>query len=250
MNDKLAEMLASRLAASRSFADVCRALVHTPIFDQIITGALIARIDEDAHIRESGRYGISGPSPSEIPVSLWDTGLISRSTMMGEPQFYNNLKEMASHKQLTPRGDIDQIALQNEFQSLLVIPLVESGFIYGVLGLLSPDPMPEEPKNLIGFNLMQSLLSLSVRSLGQKVATLYQEGAQDYDLSNRELKVLRLIAEGQTNQEIALAMNLSVPSIKLAVGSILKKLMVANRKLAIAKARASGLLTQTTDFAR
>jgi LuxR family maltose regulon positive regulatory protein len=63
-------------------------------------------------------------------------------------------------------------------------------------------------------------------------------------LSNRELEVLSLIAEGCTNQEIAQELYLSLYTIKSHARNIYSKLGVKNRTEAVAKARLFGLLPQ------
>ena len=63
-------------------------------------------------------------------------------------------------------------------------------------------------------------------------------------LSQRELEVLRLIAEGLSNQEIAARLYLSVRTIKFHTGNIYGKLGVKSRTEAVARARALGLLSR------
>lgn len=62
-------------------------------------------------------------------------------------------------------------------------------------------------------------------------------------LSERELEVLRLIAEGLTNQETANRLYLSLHTVKAHAHNIYSKLGVRNRTQAVAKARALGILT-------
>jgi LuxR family maltose regulon positive regulatory protein len=61
-------------------------------------------------------------------------------------------------------------------------------------------------------------------------------------LSDRELEVLQLIAEGLTNQEIASRLFLSINTIKVHTRNIFQKLGVNHRTQAVAKARALGVL--------
>jgi LuxR family maltose regulon positive regulatory protein len=61
-------------------------------------------------------------------------------------------------------------------------------------------------------------------------------------LSERELEVLHLIAEGLANQEIAQRLFLSVPTVKWHTTHIYGKLGVQNRTQAVAQARVLGLL--------
>ena len=64
-------------------------------------------------------------------------------------------------------------------------------------------------------------------------------------LSEREIEVLQLIAEGLTNQEVANRLYLSLHTVKVHARNIYGKLGVKNRTQAVAKARALGILTPT-----
>jgi LuxR family maltose regulon positive regulatory protein len=61
-------------------------------------------------------------------------------------------------------------------------------------------------------------------------------------LSERELEVLGLMAEGLSNQEIAGKLFISVGTVKTHVHNICGKLDVASRTQAVAQARELGLL--------
>jgi DNA-binding NarL/FixJ family response regulator len=61
------------------------------------------------------------------------------------------------------------------------------------------------------------------------------------ELTDREREVLTLIAEGLSNQDIASRMGLSLKTARNHVSNILAKLQVADRREAIARARAAGL---------
>ena len=62
-------------------------------------------------------------------------------------------------------------------------------------------------------------------------------------LSRRELEVLELIALGKTNQEVAQQLVVSRGTIKAHAASIYRKLDVANRTEAVARARLLGILS-------
>jgi LuxR family maltose regulon positive regulatory protein len=64
-------------------------------------------------------------------------------------------------------------------------------------------------------------------------------------LSERELEVLQLIAEGLTNQEVATRLYLSLHTVKVHARNIFTKLTVKNRAQAVARGRALGILSQT-----
>ena len=61
-------------------------------------------------------------------------------------------------------------------------------------------------------------------------------------LSNREIEVLKLIAEGLTNQEIAQKLYLSTSTVKAHTYNLYSKLDVHSRTQAVAKARMLGVL--------
>ena len=61
-------------------------------------------------------------------------------------------------------------------------------------------------------------------------------------LSDRELEVLRLLAAGKPNQEIAQELVVSLHTVKKHVTHVLGKLGAANRTEATARARELGLL--------
>ena len=61
-------------------------------------------------------------------------------------------------------------------------------------------------------------------------------------LSERELDVLRLLARGASNQEIADELVVALNTVKHHMGSILSKLGASNRTQAVAQARSLGLL--------
>jgi DNA-binding NarL/FixJ family response regulator len=61
------------------------------------------------------------------------------------------------------------------------------------------------------------------------------------DLTERELEILDLIAQGHNNTVIANKLSLSIKTVQNYVSSILTKLQVADRAQAIVRAREAGL---------
>ena len=66
---------------------------------------------------------------------------------------------------------------------------------------------------------------------------------EDDPLTDREMQVLQLVANGLPNKGIARRLNISEHTVKFHVGSILSKLGVASRTEAVTQAAHRGLLT-------
>ncbi len=62
------------------------------------------------------------------------------------------------------------------------------------------------------------------------------------ELTQREIEVLKLIARGQTNQQVAQNLFISVSTVKKHVHNIISKLGVSDRVQAVVKALELGLL--------
>lgn len=84
----------------------------------------------------------------------------------------------------------------------------------------------------------QSLLDPAI------AGTVLQELASGIDsLTEREMGVLRLLAHGRTNREIAAELTVSEETIKTHVGNILAKLHMAQRTQAVVAALKKGLIS-------
>ncbi len=88
----------------------------------------------------------------------------------------------------------------------------------------------------------QLLKAFSAQTSGTAPNSAIKNLKSEILLSPRELEVLRLIATGRSNQEIAEELVLSLNTVKSHVKSILARLEVENRTEAAAKARQMGIL--------
>ncbi|MEO6888435.1 MAG: LuxR C-terminal-related transcriptional regulator, partial [Ktedonobacteraceae bacterium] len=74
----------------------------------------------------------------------------------------------------------------------------------------------------------------------QQAAAVFS--APDASLTRREQEVLRLLATGASNQEIAYTLVIELPTVKKHVSNLLGKLRASSRTQAISRARALSLL--------
>ncbi|MEO1299664.1 MAG: LuxR C-terminal-related transcriptional regulator, partial [Cyanobacteria bacterium J06636_16] len=113
--------------------------------------------------------------------------------------------------------------------------------LYGALACES------RPREITPNYVQRVLATFSLDELEQKKSSKTPSQAVGLlePLSKREIEVLHLIAEGQTNQEIATILFLSVNTVKVHTRNIYGKLDAHHRADAVAKARAFGLLSST-----
>jgi DNA-binding NarL/FixJ family response regulator len=88
----------------------------------------------------------------------------------------------------------------------------------------------------------QGVLSPEITAQVMKAAALSQNRYVVSNLSQRECEVLVELAQGATTSEIATNLVISKNTVKTHIGRILKKLDVANRAEAVARASTLGLI--------
>jgi DNA-binding NarL/FixJ family response regulator len=89
---------------------------------------------------------------------------------------------------------------------------------------------------------------LATKILGEFARHLQQDEVQTAnkeDLTDREKEVLRLVAEGSTNRDIASKLNVTENTVKYQLKNLLEKLHLRNRAQAVAYAMQTGLLKKT-----
>lgn len=69
-----------------------------------------------------------------------------------------------------------------------------------------------------------------------------QNQRQDYGLTQRELQVLSLLAQGQTNAQIAHELGISQPTVRFHLNNVLEKLHVETRSEALVLAARQGII--------
>jgi NarL family two-component system response regulator LiaR len=115
----------------------------------------------------------------------------------------------------------------------------------GALSYLMKDAAPNEIADAIR-KAARGEAVLDGRVAARVVQELREPGREEVNafavLSERELEVLRLVAMGSSNQEIAEKLVIGESTVKTHVGSILSKLHLADRTQAAVYAWASGIV--------
>ena len=99
-------------------------------------------------------------------------------------------------------------------------------------------------KNIVRSELIAAIRAVHAgdRYIVPDIAQRIAERVSYHELSARELEVLRAVAGGRSNKEIAAALYIAEVTVKLHVSSILAKLKVNDRTQAVTKALQRGIL--------
>jgi NarL family two-component system response regulator LiaR len=126
-----------------------------------------------------------------------------------------------------------------------VFPAIESG----ALGYLLKDTQPDELLDAIrGVHRGETMLHPSIaKMIMQRIQERSNEKQEGPELTERELDVLRLLAQGDGDREIAEKLVVSERTVHFHVGNILSKLHLANRTQAALYAIRKGLAKPDMD---
>lgn len=143
-------------------------------------------------------------------------------------------------KQISPRTNV--VILTSYHEDEFVLPAIRAG----ALSYLLKDVSPEElltaiRKAVCGESVLHPRIAAKLmRSLRDKDES--EQPSPFAELSDRELEVLRLIAEGLANMEIAEKLFISEKTVKSHVGNILSKLHLSHRTQAAILAWKTGVM--------
>jgi DNA-binding NarL/FixJ family response regulator len=120
--------------------------------------------------------------------------------------------------------------------------LVASALRSGIRGAILMDSTPEEIEGAVHAAHAGLIVTTSslITDLLPEAAPMAEQLAEP--LSNRELEVLDLLAEGLSNKLIAHALAISEHTVKTHIGSILQKLGASSRTEAVSQAIRRGLV--------
>jgi len=111
----------------------------------------------------------------------------------------------------------------------------------GAIGYVRKDAAPDLLLSAVrGAALGRSVLDPKIA--GAVLQELLEQSSVEPGLTERELEVLRQLAHGRTNREIAMQLIISEETVKTHVGNILAKLQLAHRTQAALYALKQGLV--------
>jgi DNA-binding NarL/FixJ family response regulator len=138
--------------------------------------------------------------------------------------------------QMPTMGGIDAInAIRGEFPGARIIVLTTYAGDIQVKRALQAGAQGYLLKGLLRKELLETIRAVygGHKRLTAELAAEIAEHATDNDLTPREISVLKLIARGNANKEIALQLHISEESVKGYVKNILLKLAASDRTHAV-----------------
>ncbi|MEM9955453.1 MAG: response regulator transcription factor [Chloroflexota bacterium] len=134
--------------------------------------------------------------------------------------------------------DTTFIALTNFKEADLVQGALEAGATSYLLKNVSVDELGIAIRKAI-----QGKSTLAPEAAQVLIKSMKQPKASDFDLTDREVEVLRLLTQGMSNQQIASKLFISRSTVKNHVSSVIAKLSVTSRTEAATKALKLSLIS-------
>lgn len=151
----------------------------------------------------------------------------------------NGVEAIRRVKQVSPRSQV--IVLTSYHEDEYIFPALRAGAISYVLKDIEPNQLVETVRRGVqGESIMHP--RVAARVVNEIRATKQASPNPFSELSERELEVLRLIARGLTNAEIAEGLFISEKTVKGHVSNILSKLHMLDRTKAAVFAWEQGFM--------
>ena len=212
----------------------------------------IVLVDDQAIVREGLRSMLS-PEPDLVIVGEAENGQEALALVPGlDPDIVlmdvrmpemDGLTTLGRLKTLAPRSSVIMVTLYDDPDYLLrAVAIGAAGYILKDSTrdeLVRAVRVTAEGGAIIAPSLLPDLLSRMSQVQAQPAAPTCNLTER---LSERELQVLRLIADGRTNQEIAEELTIGATTVKTHVQNILQKLDVSDRTQAAVYAVRCGLI--------
>lgn len=167
-------------------------------------------------------------------IELWLPDVVVMDLLM--PGGMDGIEAIRRVRQLTPHMQV--VALTSYTDDARVIAALRAGAIGYVRKDAAPDLLLAAVRAAAhGQSLLDPLVASAIQQ------ELARGGQPEVALSEREQDVLRQLALGHTNREIAETMMVSPETVKTHVGNILAKLHLAHRTQAVIYALKHGLIS-------
>jgi NarL family two-component system response regulator LiaR len=142
-------------------------------------------------------------------------------------------------KQASPRTQV--IVLTSYHQDEYIFPAIRAGALSYLLKNVDPQELAQAIRKACK---QQTVLApvVAERILAEMQGATLDSNLARVQLSSRELEVLRLIAKGQSNQEIAEGLSIAIKTVRCHVSNILSKLHLRDRTQAAVTAWQQGMM--------
>jgi LuxR family maltose regulon positive regulatory protein len=165
-----------------------------------------------------------------------------RTSRLLEVLLIQALAHQASGDNTLAEDDLNQALALAEQQGFVRTLLDAGPIIHSLLRQVSGDRAGYAHQILEALKPPGERSSRSVHTTQDTGSALMLSRESADSLSEREIEVLRLVAQGYSNQEIAEILVISTNTVKSHVKNILGRLQVSNRTQAAARAREQGLI--------
>src|ERR1700687_4183846 len=186
----------------------------------------ILAVDDHALLRE----GIAGLVAGQSDMSLFTEASNGREEIQQFRAHHPDVTLM--YLQIPEMNGLDaMIAIRGEFPEARIIVLTTYAGDVQVLRALKAGARGYLLKNSLHKELLETIRSVHAgkKALSTEVSYQLAEHATDDALTPAEVRVLRLIAEGNANKEIAAQLSISEETVKGQVRNILSKLGANDR---------------------
>ena len=200
----------------------------------IVLGGLRALIDTEPNMEVVGEAADGVQAVEKVRSAQSDVILLD----LVMPR-KDGIEAIADIKQINPDARI--LVLTSFSEDDKVFPAIKAGAMGYLLKDSSPQRLLEAIREV--FRGESSLHPAIARKLVHEFSQPTDHPPTDSQLSQRELQVVKLLAQGQSNREIGDILVVSERTIAKHVGNILGKLHLANRTQAALYALREGICT-------
>ena len=129
--------------------------------------------------------------------------------------------------------------------SLVSVPLILADEVVGGFGFMTDTAWPDDEESQGFLEVVASVLALSLTHPLSPIPAPDPAAAQGQwtlTLSDRQAEIMRRVALGQRNREIASALGLSDSTVKQEVQRVMRSMRTSDRLIAAERARTLGLM--------